>query len=172
VLLLNKKSVQLLRIGYNRSKAEKNLLPLIGLSNVANPREIRLIDMTDQKLLGVLLQDAHLISDFQIQIALIDQQAYGMYLGDVLVLHGWLQQETLDFFLHQWNYLQRSHEEFSLEDCLQSAGLLSEQQLHFIRQEQVRTHQNLRQIVLQQRWLKKQTLDFFEATIMQTKLVA
>jgi hypothetical protein len=29
--------------------------------------------MTDQKLLGVLLQDAHLISDAQIQIALIDQ---------------------------------------------------------------------------------------------------
>ena len=61
--------------------------------------------MTDQKLLGVLLQDAHLISDFQIQIALIDQQAYGMRLGDVLVLHGWLKQETLDFFLSRWNYV-------------------------------------------------------------------
>jgi len=128
--------------------------------------------MIDQKLLGVVLQDAHLISDFQIQIALIDQQAYGMRLGDVLVLHGWLQQETLDFFVRQWNYLLRNHEEFSLEDCVQSAGLLSEQQIQFIRQEQVRTNQSFRCIVLQQRLLKKQTLDFFEAAIIKTKLVA
>jgi hypothetical protein len=127
--------------------------------------------MIDQKLLGVVLQDAHLISDFQIQIALIDQQAYGMRLGDVLVLHGWLQQETLDFFVRQWNYLLRNHEEFSLEDCVQSAGLLSEQQIQFIRQEQVRTNQSFRCIVLQQRLLKKQTLDFFEAAIIKTKLV-
>jgi hypothetical protein len=128
--------------------------------------------MIDQKLLGVVLQDAHLISDFQIQIALIDQQAYGMRLGDVLVLHGWLQQETLDFFVFQWNYLLRNHEDFSLEDCVQSAGLLSEQQIQFIRQEQVRTNQSFRCIVLQQRLLKKQTLDFFEAAIIKTKLVA
>ena len=128
--------------------------------------------MTDQKLLGVVLQDAHLISDFQIQIALIDQQAYRMRLGDVLVLHGWLQQKTLDFFVYQWNYLLRNPEEFSLEDCIQSAGLLSKQQIQFIRQEQVRTNQSFRCIVLQQGLLKKQTLDFFEAAIIKTKLVA
>jgi hypothetical protein len=128
--------------------------------------------MTDQKLLGVLLQDAHLISDFQIQIALIDQQAYGMRLGDVLVLHGWLKQQTLDFFISQWNYVLKSQEDISLEYCLQAAGLLNEQQIQLIQREQARKNQDFGSIAVRQGWLKQNTLDFFQAAMKQTKLVA
>ena len=128
--------------------------------------------MTDQKLLGVLLQDAHLISDFQIQIALIDQQAYGMRLGDVLVLHGWLKQETLDFFLSRWNYVLKNHENISLEYCLQAAGLLSEQQIQLIQREQTRKSQDFGSIAVRQGWLKQNTLNFFQAAINHAQLVA
>ena len=124
--------------------------------------------MTDQKLLGVLLQDAHLISDFQIQIALIDKQAYGMRLGDVLVIHGWLKQQTLDFFIHQWNYLGENGQECSVEHCLESAGLLSEHQIRLIKQEQSRKSQDFGRIAVQQGWLRQNTLDFFQAAINQT----
>jgi len=128
--------------------------------------------MTDQKLLGVLLQDAHLISDFQIQIALIDQQAYGMRLGDVLVLHGWLKQETLDFFLSRWNYVLKKHENISLEYCLQAAGLLSEQQIQLIQREQTRKSQDFGSIAVRQGWLKQNTINFFQAAINHAQLVA
>ena len=126
--------------------------------------------MTDQKLLGVVLQDAHLISDIQIQIALIDQQAYGMRLGDVLVLHGWLKQQTLDFFIHQWNYLGENGQECSLEYCLESAGLLSGHQVRLIKREQSRKSRDFGSIAVQQGWLKQNTLDFFQGAINQTTI--
>ena len=64
---------------------------------------------SEHKLLGVLLQDAHLISDVQVQVALVDQKAYQMRLGDILVLHGWLKKQTIDFFVEQWDKLLSNH---------------------------------------------------------------
>ncbi|MEB3308789.1 MAG: hypothetical protein VKJ02_00990 [Snowella sp.] len=129
-------------------------------------------NVINQKLLGVLLQDAHLISDVQIQIALIDQQAYGMRLGDVLVLHGWLKQQTIDFFITRWNQLLAQGREYSLEYCLQEAGLLSDQQIELIRQEQIRSKRSFGNIAVQQRWVKPQTIDFFESALNHRQLAS
>lgn len=126
----------------------------------------------NQKLLGVLLQDAHLISDYQIQIALIDQQAYGMRLGDVLVLHGWLKQQTIDFFINQWNHLRQHRWDYSLEDCLAAAGLLTEQQIELIRKEQARTKRSFKNIAVQKRWVKPQTINFFQSALTQDSLAS
>ncbi len=129
-------------------------------------------NIINQKLLGVLLQDAHLISDFQIQIALIDQQAYGMRLGDVLVLHGWLKQQTIDFFINQWNNLMQHRRQYSLEDCLKDAGLLTEQQIELIHKEQARTKRSFENIAIQKRWIKPQTIDFFQSVLAQQPLAS
>lgn len=129
-------------------------------------------NVINQKLLGVLLQDAHLISDFQIQIALIDQQAYGMRLGDVLVLHGWLKQQTIDFFINHWNNLMKCGRDYSLENCLEDAGLLTKQQIELIRQEQTRTKRSFETIAVQKRWVKPQTIDFFQSALAQDSLAS
>ena len=133
--------------------------------------------ISDEKLLGVHLKEAHLVSDVQIQIARLDQQIYGMGLGDILVLHGWIQQQTLDFFLFKWNHLLENNQEYSLEKCLQSAGLLNEQQVQFIKREQIRTNHTFGRIAVWQGWIKPNTLDFFQSaiyknTISQNKLAA
>ncbi len=116
---------------------------------------------TNHKLLGVILQDAHLLSDIEIQIALVDQKAYGMRLGDILVLHGWVKKQTVDFFTEQWNKLLEGCLDYSLEDCLLAAGLLSNSQINIIHQEQQLTGQDFGEIAVYRGWLKQATLKFF-----------
>ncbi|MEB3308790.1 MAG: hypothetical protein VKJ02_00995 [Snowella sp.] len=126
----------------------------------------------NQKLLGILLREAHLISDFQFQIALVDQKAYGMALGDILVLHGWIQPQTIDFFLYRWNQLLEKSWEYSLASCLYSAGLLDEQQIQAIWQEQAQSNLSFDRIVIQKKWLHPYTVEFFQAALSQNQLMA
>jgi len=123
----------------------------------------------NHKLLGVLLQDAHLLSDIEIQIALVDQKAYGMRLGDILVLHGWVKKQTVDFFTEQWNKLLEGCLDYSLEDCLLAAGLLSDSQINIIHQEQQLTGQGFGEIAVYRGWLKQSTLNFFHNHLTQQK---
>ncbi|MFM7190531.1 MAG: hypothetical protein ACKOX2_06905 [Microcystaceae cyanobacterium] len=126
----------------------------------------------NHKLLGVLLQDAHLLSDIEIQIALVDQKAYGMRLGDILVLHGWVKKQTVDFFTEQWNKLLEGCLDYSLEDCLLAAGLLSDSQIKIIHQEQQLTGQDFGEIAVYRGWLKQSTLNFFHNHLTQQKFQA
>ena len=126
----------------------------------------------NHKLLGVLLQDAHLLSDIEIQIALVDQKAYGMRLGDILVLHGWVKKQTVDFFTEQWNKLLEGCLDYSLEDCLLAAGLLSDSQINIIHQEQQLTGQDFGEIAVYRGWLKQSTLNFFHNHLTQQKFQA
>lgn len=116
---------------------------------------------SEHKLLGVLLQDAHLISDVQVQVALVDQKAYQMRLGDILVLHGWLKKQTIDFFVEQWDKLLSNHHQYSLEYCLKAAGLLNQEQIAIAQQEESLTGQDFGTIAVEKGWLKPQTLNFF-----------
>ncbi len=53
------------------------------------------------KPLGVYLREANLLTDDQIRVALWDQQATGMLFGDVLLARGWVDEETLEYYLQQ-----------------------------------------------------------------------
>lgn len=113
------------------------------------------------KLLGVILKDAHILTDAEVQIALMDQKAYGMRLGDVLVLHGWVRKQTVDFFTEQWGKLLSSTSDWSLEECLEASGLLSEAEVRVIRQEQQLTGRDFGAIAVKRGWLRENTLKFF-----------
>lgn len=126
----------------------------------------------NQKLLGILLREAHLISDFQFQIALVDQKAYGMTLGDVLILHGWIKQQTLDFFINHWNHLVEKSWEYSLASCLYASGLLNEHQIKEIWHEQVGNNRSFGNIIVEKQWLSPYTVDFFQAVLSQNQLIA
>ncbi|MEB3190526.1 MAG: hypothetical protein VKL42_09320 [Snowella sp.] len=54
------------------------------------------------KPLGLILREADLVTPAQIEVALQDQQYYQLPLGEILALHGWVHQETADFFAEQW----------------------------------------------------------------------
>ena len=51
------------------------------------------------KPIGEKLEEAGLISKYQIEVALIDQVSYiESKFGEILALRGWLKQQTIDFF--------------------------------------------------------------------------
>ncbi|MGL5036054.1 MAG: hypothetical protein ACRC6M_19890 [Microcystaceae cyanobacterium] len=122
------------------------------------------------KLLGVILKDAYILTDAEIQIALLDQKAYGMRLGDVLVLHGWVKKETVDFFTEQWARLLASTPDLNLEECLEASGLLSEAEVRVIRQEQQLTGRDFGAIAVKRGWLRENTLKFFVNNLTRRKV--
>lgn len=51
------------------------------------------------KRLGSYLLDAGLITPDQVTVALNDQQATGMRLGEVLVARGWVKEQTIEWIM-------------------------------------------------------------------------
>ncbi|MFQ3617054.1 MAG: hypothetical protein SNJ57_16620 [Cyanobacteriota bacterium] len=51
------------------------------------------------KRLGSYLLEAGLITPDQVTVALNDQQATGMRLGDVLVARGWVKEQTIEWIM-------------------------------------------------------------------------
>lgn len=49
--------------------------------------------------------EAGLISASQIEMALREQDDYGMKIGEIFALHNWIEQRTADFFVEQWPFL-------------------------------------------------------------------
>lgn len=120
----------------------------------------------EHKLLGVLLQEAHLLSAVQVQVALVDQKAYKMRLGDIFVLHGWLKKRTIDFLVEHWAAPLSKNHLYSLEYCLEAAGLLNQAQMEILQREQNLTGRDLGTIAVEKGWLKRQTLNFFLSHII------
>ncbi|MGD1918815.1 MAG: hypothetical protein ACFCAD_07950 [Pleurocapsa sp.] len=51
---------------------------------------------TVKKPIGQILIEAGLISINQIEVALQEQKYNDLRIGEILVLHGWIQQHTVD----------------------------------------------------------------------------
>jgi hypothetical protein len=115
------------------------------------------------KPIGELLQEAGLISRAQLQVALHEQTEYcTLRLGEICALHGWVKQQTADFFVEYWPQLvsERHTTAFSLGQYLQSAGLLDEQQIDVLLKEQWQTGVRIGSLAVLKGWLKQDTLNF------------
>jgi hypothetical protein len=55
--------------------------------------------LTSPKRLGSYLLDAGLLNPDQINVALNDQKATGMRFGEVLVVRGWLKEQTVEWVM-------------------------------------------------------------------------
>lgn len=122
--------------------------------------------------LGDILHEAGLISPSQLEIALYEQGAYqDLKIGEILALHGWLKQETADFFAEQWlQALQGGQRRHPLGYFLLAAGLLEEPQLTQILREQLQTGMRLGALAVLQGWVKQPTIDFFLKHLAPTEL--
>ncbi len=60
------------------------------------------------KLLGTYLIEAELLTPFQVQIALADQQRTGMRFGDILVSRGWIKRGTIEYIMEKIILPERS----------------------------------------------------------------
>jgi len=114
------------------------------------------------KLLGIILQEANLVSTPQIDLALRDQTYYpDLRLGEIIAMRGWIKQETADFFAQKWWSLLKQQQKKSLGYYLQESGLLEKEQVDAILKEQRATGIRFGSIAVLQGLLKSQTLDFF-----------
>jgi tetratricopeptide (TPR) repeat protein len=114
------------------------------------------------KPLGKVLQQADLISSEHVEIALKEQtQLHGVRLGEILVSHGWLRQETADFFSHHWPALLQHQPQQPLGQYLKDAGLLNEYQIQTILAEQQHNKLRFGEIAVLKGWLKPTTIRFF-----------
>jgi hypothetical protein len=114
------------------------------------------------KPIGNVLKQAGLISDAQLEVALREQSAYSdLRLGEICALHGWLDQQTADFFAEVWPRLLRESKDKTLGYYLKTAALLDEQQMTMILKEQSQTGMRIGAIAVLRGWLKQSTLDFF-----------
>ncbi|MFN4280374.1 MAG: hypothetical protein ACK4IR_09125, partial [Thermosynechococcus sp.] len=90
--------------------------------------------------IGELLVKASLVYPSQLQVALREKDFYThLRLGEILVLHGWLQQQTVDFFVEEWPQLIQSRARHPIGFYLKEAALLTEEQIQKILKEQWQT---------------------------------
>lgn len=112
--------------------------------------------------LGTILEEAGLISPAQIEVALIDQSSNDhLLLGEILALHGWLKQETADFFAVSWPELLTEKQKQPMGKYLKEAGLLTEEQIYLILKEQEKTLMRFGALAVIKGYVNKNTIDFF-----------
>lgn len=57
--------------------------------------------ITKIKLIGSYLIEAGLITQAHIDVALADQEATGVRFGELLVIRGWLKEQTIEYLMEK-----------------------------------------------------------------------
>ncbi len=113
-------------------------------------------------MIGVLLHQAGLLHPGQIQVVVMEQDVYdGLRFGEIVALHGWLKQETIDFFVQEWHSLLVENPHQPIGYYFMRAHLLTEEQVNQILKEQWQTGYRFGVMAVMNGWLKQETLDFF-----------
>jgi hypothetical protein len=118
--------------------------------------------MPKHKLIGLTLQEAGLLSHFQVQTALKEQEYFSqLRIGEIFVLHSWLKQDTVNFFIKIWPRLSEEKNKKPLGYYLKQAGLLTQQQIEYILFRQKFLQMKFGSVAVLKGWLKNETIDFF-----------
>lgn len=125
------------------------------------------------KPLGLILQEAGLVSTPQVELALLDQSYYqDLKIGEILALRGWIKQNTANFFADEWEDLIKQKSQQPLGYYLQQADLLKEKQINIILQEQNQLWLRFGAVAVLKGWLKQNTVDFFLKNLCPKELSA
>lgn len=115
------------------------------------------------KPLGEILAEAGLISIYQVEVALTEQKKHKLRIGEIFASHGWIKQETVDFFADKWSILLQKRRRRPLTFYLYAAGLLDKEQLIILKHKQIETNTKIRlhDIALSLGYIRQETVDFF-----------
>ena len=110
-----------------------------------------------------MLLEAGLISINQLEVALKEHKESGLKIGEVLVINGWVSQQTVDFFAEQWKKIIQESNKRPLIYYFQESGLLSENQVKDLlsRQEHEAKKIRFHHLVVEKNLLKQITVDYF-----------
>lgn len=113
------------------------------------------------KPIGLILQEADLVTPAQLEVALHEQAYFELPLGEILANHGWINQKTADFFVEYWPSIFKGSIQYPLGHYLQLASLLNEQQIHSILLEQQKLGTRFGATAVLKGWLRQTTIDYF-----------
>lgn len=135
------------------------------------------LSISPVKPLGLMLQQAALVSSAQVAIALRDCQEYeDLRIGEVLALRGWIKAKTADFFVQQWSLLLKQKWEQPIGYYFEEAALLERSQIEIILVEQRQLSQleksRFGEMAIAKKWLKPATVDFFVSAQQQCSKIS
>ena len=120
--------------------------------------------------IGELLQTAGLISELQLQEALLIQSEYNsMKLGEILALQEIVETATVNFFVDRWEQIKQEGQQFPLGYYLKKASLLNEQQIKKIWSEQKNQNTKFEDLAIQKGWIAQNTVNFFLNGLSETQ---
>ncbi|PSB08649.1 hypothetical protein C7B62_16015 [Pleurocapsa sp. CCALA 161] len=123
------------------------------------------------KTLGELLQDADLVSPWQIESALEAKMQHSkLRIGEILAQKNLIKPETADFFAQDWAKAVIAAEKNTLGYYLQQAAILDREQIEIILAEQRTSGVRFGTVAIFQGFIKSTTLDFFLANLFPEEL--
>ncbi len=113
--------------------------------------------------LGEVLQQAGLVSAKQLEHALKQQKLTGnkLKIGEILAIQEIIDSRTANFFEKHWSRLIVDQVQQPIGQYFKQAGLLSEQQIQAILDEQNYTNSKFGELAIAKGWLKQSTVNFF-----------
>jgi len=123
------------------------------------------------KPLGEILVEAGLVSLAQIEIALQEQAQSNLKIGEILALHGWIKQETADFFVDRWAKLVSQKNKKPLIYYFKEAALLDAEEISDLLKEQKKQQEKRQKkirfhnLAVERGSLKRITVDYFLASL-------
>ncbi len=113
--------------------------------------------------LGEVLQQAGLVSAKQLEHALKQQKLTGnkLKIGEILAIQEIIDSRTANFFEKHWSRLIVDQPQQPIGQYFKQAGLLSEQQIQAILDEQNYTNSKFGELAIAKGWLKQSTVNFF-----------
>ena len=122
-----------------------------------------LTNLEEKKPLGKILLEAGLVSIYQIEVALEEQKQHNFRIGEILANHGWIKQETANFFVDKWPNLIQTQQKRPLSYYLFAAAIIDKDQLFSLRHKQLQTNSDtsLHKLALEEGYVKQVTVDFF-----------
>jgi hypothetical protein len=140
---------------------------------------VQLLDLpiSSVKPLGLILQQAALVSSAQVEIALHDCQKYeDLRIGEVLALRGWIEAKTADFFAEKWSLLLKQKWEHPIGYYFEEAALLARSQIEAILVEQTQLSglekSRFGEMAIAKKWIKPETVEFFVCAQQQCSKIS
>ena len=112
--------------------------------------------------MGQVMQEAGLINQGQVQVALMEQKIYThLKFGEILALHGWVNQKTADFFAEELLHLVKKPKVTKIGRYFHQAGLLTNKDIQEILTEQFDLGIKFGFMAVLKGCIKQETLEFF-----------
>lgn len=167
-----KSTSSLTKTTYFKDKTAQKIVQNLEFIDPKTTSNLKISLPRDSFILSLRLNQAGLLSEAQIEIALRDRsQNRNFTLEEIIILRGWLKQETLAFFLGKFPKLINQPKTLSLTECLDQAGLLSKKNIANILRSQQEKGQNFHALVVELGYVKQSTLDFFLNYLVDKDLV-